>query len=282
MMEDSASLSQFLQAWDLFRDPVVAGTVAGAVLGWMGVSVVLGRMVFLSAALSQAAGLGVVAAFFIGGIAGWTLSPWVGAVVFTGVAALLLTGRDRGFWSREVRLALVYLAGAAGTLVIGSRVVGEIHDVQTLLFGSAVAVRPEDLRVLLLVLLPLWAVQVWWARGLRLALFRPEAAAVRGLPVPWLQAFTLITLTLSLSLATRVIGALPVFAFSVLPATAAIAVSPSVAFAQWVALLSGALAGFLGYVLAFLWSLPVGPTQALLAVVLALLAGLLRRLVLRW
>ncbi|HOU54396.1 MAG TPA: metal ABC transporter permease [Myxococcota bacterium] len=281
-MDDPASLSQFFEAWDLFRDPVVAGTVTGAVLGWMGVSVVLGRMVFLSAALSQAAGLGVVTAFWVGGMLGMALSPWGGALACTGLAALLLAGRDRGLLGREVRLALVYLVGAAGTLVIGSRVVGEIQDVQTLLFGSAVAVRPEDLKVLVLVLGPLWLFQVWWGRGLRLALFRPEAAAVRGLPVRWLQVFTLISLTLSLSLATRVIGALPVFAFSVLPATAAIALAPSVAWAQWVALGAGALSGFLGYLLAFLWSLPVGPAQALVAAGLALLAWGLRRLVLRW
>jgi len=281
-MDDATSLAQFFEAWGLFRDPVLAGTVAGAVLGWMGVSVVLGRMVFLSAALSQAAGLGVVAALWVGGGLGIVLSPWVGALVLTGSAALLLAGRTRGFWSREAWLALVYLGGAAGTLAIGSRVVGEIHDVQTLLFGSAVAVRPGDLRVLLWVLVPLWVLQAWWARGLRLALFRPESAAVRGLPVRGLQVVTLLSLTLCLSLATRVIGALPVFAFSVLPATAAVALAPSMAWAQWGALLAGGLSGFLGYLLAYLWSLPVGPTQTLVALTLALLAGLLRRLLLRW
>ena len=55
----NATLQTFLDGWDVFRDPVLASFVAGATLGLLGVYIVLRRMVFVSAALSQAAGLGV-------------------------------------------------------------------------------------------------------------------------------------------------------------------------------------------------------------------------------
>src|SRR5206468_12324584 len=53
------TFNDFFAAWDLFRDPVFAAMIAGATLGYLGVYIVLRRMVFVSAALSQAAGLGV-------------------------------------------------------------------------------------------------------------------------------------------------------------------------------------------------------------------------------
>ena len=63
-MDDGLTLSAFFEAWELFREAALTGLVAGALLGVLGVYVVLRRLVFLTAAVSQAAGLGVVSAFY--------------------------------------------------------------------------------------------------------------------------------------------------------------------------------------------------------------------------
>jgi zinc transport system permease protein len=76
--------------------------------------------------------------------------------------------------------------------------------------------------------------------------------------------------------ATRVLGALPVFAFSVLPAMAAILVANNVRAAMVLAALLGALAGGAGYVLAFLYTWPVGASQAAFAAALVAAAAVVR------
>ena len=48
-------VSDFFAAWELFREPALAGAVAGLLLGWVGLYVALRRMVFLSAAMTQTA-----------------------------------------------------------------------------------------------------------------------------------------------------------------------------------------------------------------------------------
>ena len=66
-MADSApSFSEFMQGWELgiYREPIYCGVLAGLLLGYLGVYVVLRRMVFITTAVSQAAGLGVALAFF--------------------------------------------------------------------------------------------------------------------------------------------------------------------------------------------------------------------------
>jgi zinc transport system permease protein len=270
MQTDAQTLGQFFEAWDLFRDPALSGAVAGALLGWLGVYVVLGRMVFLSATLSQAAGLGVALSFWLGaatGLAGSPLvSPWTGSVVMTGLATLLLLAeRNPGGVRREAVLGFAYLVGAAGTLAVGTRIAAESHDIDTLLFGTAVAVVPEDFRLLLLVATVLLAVHAWGVRGFVQAAFLPDAAQVRGLPVVLLRIVLFGSMAVAISVCTRVVGALPVFALSVLPATAATRLAPSVRTSLLLSAVIGAASGFAGYVAAFLWNLPVGASQTLIA-----------------
>src|SRR5262249_43474116 len=94
------TLHDFFAAWELFRDPVWAGVVAGATLGYLGVYIVLRRMVFVSAALSQAAGLGVATAFYVQilfSMTGLFGDPFAYAIAFTLLAMLLLarSGAER-------------------------------------------------------------------------------------------------------------------------------------------------------------------------------------------
>ncbi len=282
MPPDAApQIGQFFDAWDLFRDPAMAGVLAGALLGFLGVFVVARRMVFLSAALSQAAGLGVALAFWaqihLGFSSTW-MSPTVGSTLATGLAALGLVGGTRGArWRPDGRLGWVYLMGAAGTLALGTRIVQEVQDIESILFGSAVAVAPADLQQLIGVTGGLFAVQVVGLRGFCQVAVDEDGARVRGLPTRLLGLLLVASLALAVSVTTRILGALPVFAFTVLPAMAALRVAPNLATAAWLAAILGGAAGFLGYLAAFLYTLPVGAAQALVAgaeVLLAALVGL--------
>lgn len=275
------TLSDFWEAWELFRTPTLAGTLAGALLGWLGVYVVLRRMVFLSAALSQCAGLGVTLAFYAQIHWGWSAtlaSPTAGASAATLLAALVpWFDRSAEGSHRDSLLGVLYLTGAAGTLVVGTRIVQELQDVQELLFGTAVAVLDEQLSSLVWLAVVVFALHLWWMRGFIQASFDPEGARTRGIPVGLLDGVLLVTLALTVSVCTRVLGALPVFAFTVLPALAAVRLMPNVPRALLLAGVLGAVSGFGGYVLAFLYALPVGATQTGLAAALVVVAEVIRR-----
>ena len=258
------TLHDFFEAGELFRDPVLAGVIAGATLGYLGVYIVLRRMVFVSAALSQSAGLGVAAAFYAQialGATGALGDPLIVAVVFTIATMMLLLRQSGERWrSRESVLGAVYLVGSAGTLLVGTKIQQEAHDIETILFGAAVLVTPEDLTRLEMVGAAALLLQVVLGRGFRFVSFDPDGARIRGLPVRLLDATLFLSIAAAVSVATRVLGALPVFAFSVLPAIAALLV----------AALFGAVAGAGGYVVAFLRTWPVGASEAAVAATLVL------------
>jgi zinc transport system permease protein len=276
------SLHDFFEAWELFRDPVLAGVIAGATLGYLGVYIVLRRMVFVSAALSQSAGLGVAAAFYAQialGATGALGDPLVGAIAFT-IAAMALLLRQGGerWMSRESVLGAVYLVGSAGTLLVGTKIQQEAHDIETILFGAAVLVTPEDLQKLEIAGGVALALQLVLGRGFRFVSFDPDGARIRGLPVRSLDTTLFLCIAVVVSVATRVLGALPVFAFSVLPAMAALLVAPNVGVALGLGALFGAIAGAGGYVLAFLHTWPVGASEAAVAAALVMAMRIARSL----
>src|SRR5205823_9626961 len=60
--------AEFWAGRELWREPLLAGVLAGALLSYLGVFVVLRRMVFVSVALSEISGVGVATAFYVGAV----------------------------------------------------------------------------------------------------------------------------------------------------------------------------------------------------------------------
>ena len=275
-------LSEFWDAWPLFKDAVLTGTFVGLTLGVLGVYIVLGRMVFLSAALSQVASFGVTLAYagqiFLGmsaAVASPTLGAWVLSI---GCLALVWRNTEADRSRRDTMLGVMFLIGNAGTLLVASKITHELHDVRTLLFGSSVAVAPEDVETVIWFMSFTLLLQLWWWRGFVEVTYDEDTAKVRQIPVALVKFVLLVSVAVFISVATRITGALPAFAFSVFPALAAIELSSNIPRALCVAGLAGACCGFGGYLVAFVFDLPVGPAQAALGLVVWMSAVVIARL----
>lgn len=272
-VEGVPSWSEFAHGWELgiYRDPVLCGVFAGVVLGVLGVFVVLRRAVFVTAAVSQAAGLGVALAFWLELTLRATVPPVVGALALALAATAILTFRmQRMRLPSETLVGLVYLASSAGAILVGDRIAQESHDIASILFGTAVLVRPLDLALVIGAGLFTLLVITACYRGFLFAGFDPEGARVHRLPVRFLDLLLWVLVALEVSITTRAIGALPVFAFAVAPAMAALALLERVRWALLLAGLLGGLAGGLGYLFAFFFEFPVGASQATLSLLFLL------------
>src|SRR5437870_4364362 len=148
MSEPSVSnWSAFIGGWEIFRNPLLCALVAGAVLGFLGVFVVLRRMVFVSAGVTQSAGLGVALAFYLDIHIGLHLDPLVGAAALSLIATLTMSVDSGRLLKlpRESLLGLVFALSGGGAVLLGDRISQEAHDIESILFGSAVLVRSFDL-----------------------------------------------------------------------------------------------------------------------------------------
>src|SRR4051794_37462227 len=113
------SWAAFVGAWELFKSPLMCATAAGAVLGFLGVFIVLRRMVFVSAGVTQSAGLGVALTFYFDIHLGLHLDPLVGAAALALIATLLLS-LDASWLPvpREALLGLVFALGGGGAVLL--------------------------------------------------------------------------------------------------------------------------------------------------------------------
>jgi zinc transport system permease protein len=276
----------------IFRDAIWTGGLAGALLGFIGVHVVLRRMVFASSAIAQAAALGVALSFWISGVidpiahsAGHTATPgehptpsWLFEPTLWAMAASLLAtlvfvlDPVRLHLTRESLLGLVFLASSSGAVMIGDRISQEAHDLGAILFGSAVVVARVDLYLVAGAAVVLLSAHLLLWRALLFVGYDPMAARVQGLPVRALDVFLFVSVGLAVALSTRALGALPVFGFSVLPAMAALALTARIGLVFGLATVLGAVSGVGGYAVSFRAELPVGATQTATAALLLLAA----------
>jgi zinc transport system permease protein len=277
---EATSWSSFLEGWDIFRDPILCGVSAGLVLGFLGVYVVLRRMVFVSAAITHSAGLGVALAYYAQ-IHLSSLRPLAsptGAAFLFGLGSTLLLGLSprRLKLPHDSLIGLVFIFSSGATLLVGDRISQESHDIQAILFGTAVLVSKVDLYSTAAVGGLVLACHLWLRRGMIFASFDPDGARVQRLPVRLLDALLLLSVGLMVSITTRALGAMPVFAFSVLPAMAAVGCCRRLTSAFAVASLLGALSALLGYLVSFFLRFPVGASQTIVAALPAALCLLAR------
>jgi zinc transport system permease protein len=283
-MSPQVSLADF---WALFGNAISAALIAAALCGYLGVFVVLRRLAFVSAALGQISGLAVAFGFYVGSYFGIdphtptpvSLDPVVLALVMAGVASAGL-----GYFSRiertspESAVAFVYLSATAlAILVLASpRIVQEAHEVGDLLFGNAVAIRREHFFELAVVAVAVLASHLFLFKDLLFVSFDPEMAQAIGLPVTLLNLVLYVSIGVSVAVATRAIGALPVFGFLVLPAGAALLVSESVRGVLALSIAGAMIAAVGGFYLSFVESWPTGPLMVACAAAYWPLAALYR------
>jgi zinc transport system permease protein len=262
--------SEFLAARDIWREPLIASVVAGALCGFLGVYVVLRRMVFVSAALTQLSTLGLIAALVLEEALGVEVEhagvQLAVALAFSIAGALLLGMAVEGRrLPAETAVGGTYVLAGALVVLGANRLVHAAHDLNAMVFGNAVAVPVADLLALAAVAALCAAVHALFAKELVFVSFDPETAAALGFSVRRWDGLLFGTLGLAIPVAARALGALPVFAFLTLPAAAALLLVPRLRAAFALAGAIGLVAAAGGYLVSWFWQLPTGATMVVVA-----------------
>jgi zinc transport system permease protein len=272
---------EFLSAREIWQIPLTASIVAGALLGALGVFVVLRRTVFVSAALTQLSTVGLVLALLIQeGLhvqSEHATVQLVVAIAFSVAGALILGAFRSRRLPAEAAVGGVWVAASALVVLGVSRLlVHEAHDLGGMVFGNAVAVPVADLLVIGAVALLCAVVHGLFAKELAFVSFDAETARALGMNVSLWDGILFLTIGLAIPVTARALGALPVFAFLTLPAAAALLARARFRAAFAVAGIIGVVAACGGYVLSWLWELPTGATMVALAGILLVPGAVLR------
>jgi zinc transport system permease protein len=282
--------ADFWAGRELWREPLLAGVLAAGLLSYLGVFVVLKRMVFVSAALSEISGVGVATAFWVGAVLGidphrhdpiplWLDPTWFSLLFASAAAALVSLRPGTRKLATETIVGLAYVIASALVLAIlnSPRIAQEAHAVGDILFGNAVTVPKQQIVALTAAGSAALVVHGLFFKELLFVSYDPETAQIQGVGVTRYEVLSNVAVAVVISVATRAVGALPVFAFTVIPAAAALMLTERLPATLGLSVIFGIVSAAVGYYVSWVAGLPTGATMVVVAA-LFLIPGLLRLL----
>ena len=237
-----------------------AGIVLGAVVPLVGVVVVLKRLSMIGDALSHASLAGVAAGLIAGA------NPVAGAGAACVLSAFCIEGiRKRLEGHADLAIAIIMAAGI-GLAGVLSGFVPNSSTFSSFLFGSIVTVDDAELYGALAVGAAVLTFCLVFSRELFWVTLDERAARLAGVRVGAVNAAFILICALTVSIASRTVGALIVSAMMTVPVACALAVARSWRQTCTVACLVGVVSAAAGLVASYEFGLKPGGTIVLLEI----------------
>ena len=273
------SLKEILSPDFLLRNSVYTSVLIGFGCPFVGVFLVLRRLVFMGVALPQISSTGVALALSVPMWLGLMkpghaahsehLIAFAGSMFFSLAAILLLAFFERrGRGSPEGRLGTAYVvASALSILLLAKNRYAEVGWLD-LLKGEIITIDNYDLEITGATLAVVLVALLLFHKEFLLVSFDRAMAATLGKKVLlWdIVIYLLIGVTVSISVLS--VGPLISFGFLLVPALTAHLFAQNMRQFFTLASLLGGVTAFLGFWLAYQWDWPVGPTDVVLLGVL--------------
>jgi zinc/manganese transport system permease protein len=261
--------------------PLLACLVLTAIHVYLGLHVLARGVIFVDLALAQVAALGVTIAFLAGHAIQSDAAYWYALAFTLGGAALFAASRTRRApVPHEAIIGIVYAVSAAAAVLVVDRAPQGGEHIKQILVGSILTITPGEVLALALLYAPIGLLHWLVRRPLLEISFDPEGAgaqrAVRAWDFVFYASFGVVVTS-----SVRLAGVLLVFAYLIVPATAAAALAASARGRLLVGWALGVLVSVGGLMASWTWDLPTGATVvvafgvlvAIVALALAARAG---------
>ncbi len=240
-------------SYSFIQHALIAGLLVSLAAGVIGSLVVVNRMVFLAGGIAHASYGGIGLAVFLG------LPIFLGASLFAVAAALLisvLTLRKRE--RIDTFIGLIWAVGMAIGVILIDMTPGYNVDMMSYLFGSILAVSTEDLYYMGALLGVIVCVMVFWYRDILAVSYDSEYAALRGVHVKLFYNLILVLSALTVVIAIKVVGLILVIAMLTIPVYIAEKLSNSLAKMMLYSGLISTVFTFVGLILSYVYDLTSG------------------------
>jgi zinc transport system permease protein len=237
---------------------LLAALLIGPVLGALGPIVVAKKLSFFTQTIGNAALSGVAIGLLLGEPIGQTYAGLYGFCLI--VALLMIFLKNRTHFASDTVIGVI-LAQTMGFGIIMLVLVTKqfnIHQVESVLFGSLITITDQDILVLALISTSAILLGMWIFNRAMLVSFNPMMARARGLN-PVLLDYIFVTLLTTVVVASlKLVGALLVLVLIVVPAAAAQNIAKNLAAFFWISTLIAGVSTVFGLLLSAFLPVPVG------------------------
>ena len=280
-----------MDIWQIIQETwalraLIASTMVGITCGILGAFIVLRNMSLIGDALSHAILPGVVVAFVILGYN--TLGFFFGSVIAGLLSAVAITWIQQNIRTKnDAVIGIVFTAMfSIGVIGISSISRTGVHlDLKDFLFGNVLGVSNQDLvmtgAVMVMVVLSIMVLY----RYLFASTFQPTIASTMGIPVKLMHYYLMMLLSFSVVAAMQTVGVILVVAMLITPASTALLLAKRLPKVLVLSGIIGFVSSLTGLVISILYEMPPGPSIAVTATAIYLLAAFLspeQGLVAKW
>ena len=199
-------------SFEFIQHALIAGILVSFAAGIIGSLIVVNRMVFLAGGIAHASYGGIGLAVFFG------FPIFLGASLFAVGAALLISSLTLRKRHRiDTFIGLIWAVGMAIGVIFIDLTPGYNVDMMSYLFGSILAVSTEDLYFMGTLLVVILFVMTFWYRDILAVSYDSEYAALRGVHVRFFYTLILILAALTVVVSIKVVGLILVIAMLTIP-----------------------------------------------------------------
>lgn len=199
-------------SYDFMQHAIIAGLLVSIASGIIGSLIVVNRMVFLAGGIAHTAYGGIGIAIY------FNLPIFLGASVFSVVAALLMAYITLHQRNRiDTFIGLIWAVGMAIGVILVDLSQGYNVDLISYLFGSILAVSQNDLYYMGILLVLIIAIVSLYYRDILAVSYDSEYANLRGINVPLFFTIILVLSALTIVIAIKVVGLILVIALLTIP-----------------------------------------------------------------
>jgi ABC-type Mn2+/Zn2+ transport system permease subunit len=246
---------------------IAASLFIGLICSFLGVYIVLKRIVFVGAAVANISTAGIAFAILMG------FNPEIFSLLFAIAGVLLFSISVRKGQKKipaESIIGIAYgVSSALGILLVAKSATGESH-VLSLIFGNILAVSVSQLKIIALAFPFILLIHYLFYKEFLFTSFDSEMAKTLGIKTTLWEIIFYLTLGVTISLSIHVAGALLTFTYLVIPATTALIVTGKIKFVFIFSVIFGLFSSFAGMYFSYIIDLPSGPTIVVTSFILCM------------
>ena len=275
--------------FELFPYAILGSIAAGIICSFLGVFVVSQRVVFLGAALTQAAIAGVAFSFLHLLNLEQLLANAFGieviddsflhhfehtffSLLFAVIAVIIFSQSSRQkYLTQDSLLGIIFVAAIALRIIfIQKSPIAEVAEIESILKGDILFIGANEFFTLLVILILIFLIFSLFSKQLKFVTFDADTASAHGMNDRlWLLIFYL-TVGVGISLTTRFVGDVFTFAFLIIPASTALLLARRVVNVFLFSIIIGAAVPPIAIYIAFVFDISSGPTAVVAALIIFL------------
>ena len=259
---------QAIAQFDFLLNALIGGLLASVACGIIGSFVVVRKIGYMAGGIAHAVLGGMGVAYY------FKQPPMAGALISAIAAALIISAVNRHAAHQEdTIISALWSVGMATGILFIAKTPGYNVDLMSYLFGNVLMISQHDLWFIASLDLAIIGITLLFYRQLLLVCFDPEFATIRGIKVGFINTMLLCMVALTVVILIQIVGLILVIAMLTLPAASARLFLNSLALMMFGATILGATLTTTGLALSFSVDLPAGATTAVLCGIFYLMAA---------